>query len=96
MTSALTSVKMNGASALAVLDRPRPGLAPLLEDGNAAGPTAWRNAVGIGLHPPTDQHAPVVVGVHLGDGRERSMASASGMVDAQVRLLTMAVRVLLM
>lgn len=52
--------------ALAVFHRPGPGLAPLPEDRNTAGPSTWRNAIREGLGPTTSQHPPVVIGVHLG------------------------------
>lgn len=80
--------------ALAVLHRPGPGLGPPPEDGNAAAPPAGRDAVRVGLRPAAGQHAPVVVGVHLGDRRRRSVVCAGA--EAPARLLTMAVTVLLM
>lgn len=57
--------------ALAVLDGPGPGLAPLLEDGHAAAPAAGRDAADVGLAPAPGQDAPVVIGVDLETGSPR-------------------------
>ena len=51
--------------ALAIFDRPRPGLTPLLEDWDAAGPSVRCNSIGVLLVPATGQHTPVSVRVHL-------------------------------
>lgn len=57
--------------ALAIFDRPH-GLAPLLEDRHAAGPSIRCDSISVRLLPATGQHTPVTVGVHLEDGEDMS------------------------
>lgn len=58
--------------ALAIFDRPHPGLAPLLEDRHAAGPSIRCDSISVRLFPATGQHTPVAVRVHLEDGEDMS------------------------